>query len=233
MLKVDQLASGYGRIKALHQVSLEVKRGEIVALVGANGAGKTTLLKAIAGVQPVAQGRIFLDAAPIEKLLPHQRVKLGLVLVPEGRQIFAPLTVEDNLRVGAWTRADDRSDGDLERVFSYFPVLKEFRARLAGSLSGGQQQMLAVGRALMSRPKMLLLDEPSMGLAPLVFKQIISVLESIRQSGVTIFVVEQNVNAVLKIVDRAYVLEMGKITLQGTGNELLADTRVQAAYLGV
>jgi branched-chain amino acid transport system ATP-binding protein len=232
MLKVDQLASGYGRIKALYQVSLEVKRGEIVALVGANGAGKTTLLKAIAGVQPVAQGRIFLDAEPIERLPAHRRVRLGLALVPEGRQIFAPLTVEDNLRVGAWTKPDECSDG-LEKVFSYFPILKEFRARLAGSLSGGQQQMLAVGRALMSGPRMLLLDEPSMGLAPLVFKQIISVMESIRQSGVTIFVVEQNVNAVLKVVDRAYVLEMGRITLQGTGKELLADPRVQAAYLGV
>lgn len=232
MLKIDRLGSGYGRIKALYDVSLEVKRGEIVALVGANGAGKTTLLQAISGVQPTTSGQVFLDGVAIESLPPHQRVKLGLALVPEGRQIFAPLTVEDNLRVGAWTRTDDIS-GDLEEVFSYFPILKDFRNRIAGSLSGGQQQMLAVGRALMAKPRMLLLDEPSMGLAPLVFRQIFSVLKAIRQSGVTVFVVEQNVNAVLQMADRAYVLEMGRVTLQGTGQELLADPRVQAAYLGV
>lgn len=232
MLKIDRLASGYGRIKALYDVSLEVKRGEIVALVGANGAGKTTLLKAISGVQPISAGQILLDGAAIEKVPPYRRVRLGLALVPEGRQIFLPLTVEDNLRVGAWIRKDDISD-DLERVYTYFPILKDFRSRLAGSLSGGQQQMLAVGRALMARPQMLLLDEPSMGLAPLVFKQIFSVLKSIRDSGVTVFVVEQNVNAALQMVDRAYVLEMGRVTLEGTGKELLADPRVQAAYLGV
>lgn len=232
MLKVDGLGSGYGRIKALHDVSLEVRRGEIVALVGANGAGKTTLLKAISGIQPVTYGQVLLDGRAIENMPPHRRVKLGLALVPEGRQIFAPLTVEDNLRVGAWTRTDDISV-DLAEVYSYFPILKDFRDRPAGSLSGGQQQMLAVGRALMAKPQMLLLDEPSMGLAPLVFKQIFSVLEAIRRSGVTILVVEQNVNAVLQIVDRAYVLEMGRVTLQGTGRELLADVRVQAAYLGV
>ncbi len=232
MLKIDRLASGYGRIKALYDVSLEVKRGEIVALVGANGAGKTTLLKAISGVQPISAGQVLLDGAAIEKVPPYRRVRLGLALVPEARQIFLPLTVEDNLRIGAWTRKDDIS-GDLERVYTYFPILKDFRSRLAGSLSGGQQQMLAVGRALMARPQMLLLDEPSMGLAPLVFKQIFSVLKSIRDSGVTVFVVEQNVNAALQMVDRAYVLEMGRVTLEGTGKELLADPRVQAAYLGV
>jgi branched-chain amino acid transport system ATP-binding protein len=232
MLKIDRLASGYGRIKALHDVSLEVKRSEIVALVGANGAGKTTLLKAISGVQPIAAGRVFLDGSEIGRMLPHRRVRLGLTLVPEGRQIFAPLSVEDNLRIGAWTRTNDVAN-DLEQVYSYFPILKDFRSRLAGSLSGGQQQMLAVGRALMARPRMLLLDEPSMGLAPLVFKQIFSVLKSIRQSGVTIFLVEQNVNAALHLADRAYVLEMGRITLEGTGRELLSDPRVQAAYLGV
>jgi branched-chain amino acid transport system ATP-binding protein len=232
MLKIDRLASGYGRIKALHDVSLEVKRSEIVALVGANGAGKTTLLKAISGVQPIAAGRVFLDGSEIGRMLPHRRVRLGLTLVPEGRQIFAPLSVEDNLRIGAWTRTNDVAN-DLEQVYSYFPILKDFRSRLAGSLSGGQQQMLAVGRALMARPRMLLLDEPSMGLAPLVFKQIFSVLKSIRQSGVTIFLVEQNVNAALHLADRAYVLEMGRVTLEGTGRELLSDPRVQAAYLGV
>jgi branched-chain amino acid transport system ATP-binding protein len=232
MLKIDRLASSYGRIKALHDVSLEVKRGEIVALVGANGAGKTTLLKAISGVQPISAGRVLLDGAAIEKVPPYRRVRLGLALVPEGRQIFLPLTVEDNLRIGAWTRKDDISD-DLECVYAYFPILKDFRRRLAGSLSGGQQQMLAVGRALMAKPQMLLLDEPSMGLAPLIFRQIFSVLKSIRDSGVTVFVVEQNVNAALQMVDRAYVLEMGRITLEGTGKELLADPRVQAAYLGV
>jgi branched-chain amino acid transport system ATP-binding protein len=232
MLKIDRLASGYGRIKALHDVSLEVKAGEIVALVGANGAGKTTLLKAISGVQPIVAGQVFLNGVEIGKMPAHRRVRLGLTLVPEGRQIFAPLSVEDNLRIGAWTRASDVA-GDLDQVYSYFPILNDFRNRLAGSLSGGQQQMLAVGRALMARPRMLLLDEPSMGLAPLVFKQIFSVLKSIRQSGVTVFLVEQNVNAALHLADRAYVLEMGRVTLEGTGRELLSDPRVQAAYLGV
>lgn len=231
MLKVDRLASGYGRIKALYDVNLEVKRGEIVALVGANGAGKTTLLKAICGIQPISAGQVLLNGTPIEKIPPYRRVRLGLALVPEGRQIFPPLTVEDNLRIGAWTRKDDVTE-DIERIYAYFPILKDFRHRLAGSLSGGQQQMLAVGRALMAKPQMLLLDEPSMGLAPLIFKLIFSVLKSIRNSGVTVFVVEQNVNAALQMVDRAYVLEMGRITLEGTGKELLADPRVQAAYLG-
>lgn len=232
MLKVDGLASGYGRIKALYDVSLEVKRGEIVALVGANGAGKTTLLKAISGVQPVSAGQVLLDGVAIERMPAYRRVRLGLALVPEGRQIFAPLTVEDNLRIGAWTRKENASD-DLEQVYTYFPILQDFRNRLAGSLSGGQQQMLAVGRALMAKPQMLLLDEPSMGLAPLVFRQIFSVLRSIRETGMTVFVVEQNVNAALQMVDRAYVLEMGRVTLEGTGRELLSDPRVQAAYLGV
>lgn len=232
MLKIDRLVSGYGRIKVLHDVSLEVKRGEIVTLVGANGAGKTTLLKAISGVQPIIGGQVFLDGVAIDRMPSHRRVGLGLALVPEGRQIFAPLSVEDNLRIGAWTRANDVA-GDLEQIYSYFPILKEFRNRSAGSLSGGQQQMLAVGRALMAKPQMLLLDEPSMGLAPLVFKQIFSVLKSIRQNGVTIFLVEQNVNAALRLADRAYVLEMGRVTLEGTGRELLSDSRVQAAYLGV
>jgi branched-chain amino acid transport system ATP-binding protein len=232
MLKIDRLVSGYGRIKVLHDVSLEVKRGEIVTLVGANGAGKTTLLKAISGVQPIVEGQVLLDGVAVEKMPSHRRVRLGLALVPEGRQIFAPLSVEDNLRIGAWTRTTDVTD-DLEQIYSYFPILKEFRNRLAGSLSGGQQQMLAVGRALMAKPQMLLLDEPSMGLAPLVFKQIFSVLKSIRQSGVTIFLVEQNVNAALRLADRAYVLEMGRVTLEGTGRELLSDSRVRAAYLGV
>jgi branched-chain amino acid transport system ATP-binding protein len=231
MLRIDRLESGYGRIKALHGVSLDVQRGEIVALVGANGAGKTTLLKAICGVQRATGGQIHLDGVAIETMPAHRRVRLGLSLVPEGRQIFAPLSVEDNLRVGAWTRSDDAS-ADIDSVFKYFPILRDFRDRPAGSLSGGQQQMLAVGRALMAKPRVLLLDEPSMGLAPLVFEQIFSVLRAIRQSGTTIFVVEQNVNAVLRMADRAYVLEMGKVTLQGTGRELLADPRVRAAYLG-
>jgi branched-chain amino acid transport system ATP-binding protein len=231
MLRIDRLESGYGRIKALHSVSLEVRRGEIVALVGANGAGKTTLLKAICGIQRSTGGQIHLDGTAIEAMPAHRRVRLGLSLVPEGRQIFAPLTVEDNLRVGAWTRTDDVSV-EIDSVFEYFPILRDFRDRSAGALSGGQQQMLAVGRALMAKPRVLLLDEPSMGLAPLVFEQIFSVLQAIRQTGTTVFVVEQNVNAVLRMADRAYVLEMGRVTLQGGGRELLADPRVRAAYLG-
>jgi len=232
MLTIERLASRYGRIEALHEVSLEVRRGEIVALVGSNGAGKTTLLKAISGVQPICAGKILLDGRPITQVAAHKRVTLGIAQVPEGRQVFAPLTVEDNLRLGAWTRRADLAP-DLERVFGYFPILQEFRHRPAGSLSGGQQQMLAVGRALMAQPKILLLDEPSMGLAPLMTSLIFTVLKAIRESGVTVFVVEQNVNTVLQIADRAYVLEMGRVILEGTGRQLLDDPRVQAAYLGV
>jgi len=231
MLHVENLASRYGRIEALHDMSFRVERGEIVALVGSNGAGKTTLLKALAGVQPTSGGVVRLNGTAIDAVPSYKRVELGMALVPEGRQIFAPLSVEDNLLLGAWTRRG-RQPTSLDRVFAYFPILKEFRARSAGSLSGGQQQMLAVGRALMSEPRLLLLDEPSMGLAPQLVEQIFAVLKDIRNEGVTVLVVEQNVHAVLQVADRGYVIEMGRVTLEGEGRALLVDPRVQAAYLG-
>lgn len=231
MLSIKNLVSKYGRIEALHGVSFHVKPKEIVALVGSNGAGKTTLLKSICGVQPAESGQVIFDEKPLGKIASHKRVGLGLALVPEGRQIFSPLTVEDNLMLGAWSNSGDKS-ADLMRVFDMFPILHDFRNRVAGSLSGGQQQMLAIGRALMSRPKMLLLDEPSMGLAPNLITKILDVLKIIRDEGVTVLVVEQNVQQVLSIADRGYVLEMGAISLEGTGRELLSDPRVQEAYLG-
>lgn len=232
MLSVRNLASRYGRIEALHDVSFEVMKNEIVALVGSNGAGKTTLLKALSGVQPISNGSIFLEGMPVEKISAHKRVRKGMAQVPEGRQIFAPLSVEDNLLLGAYSQSKP-DKAVLDRVYGHFPILKEFRGRMAGSLSGGQQQMLAIGRALMSKPKILLMDEPSMGLAPLLVNQIFRVAQEIRDEGVTILIVEQNINSVLKIADRGYVLEMGKVTLEGKGTELLADPRVQEAYLGV
>lgn len=233
MLKVEGLASSYGRIEALHEVSFEVNQGEVVALVGSNGAGKTTLLKALSGVQPITAGLIKLEGEEIQDSKSHLRVAKGVAQVPEGRQIFAPLSVEDNLLLGAYSRPHHHGPEELEEVYEYFPILKDFRARQAGSLSGGQQQMLAIGRALMSRPKILLLDEPSMGLSPLLVEQIFQVIRDVRDKGVTILVVEQNVNAVLKIADRGYVLEMGKVTISGAAGDLLNDPRVQEAYLGV
>lgn len=232
MLSITGLTSRYGRVEALHNAAFEVHRNEIVALVGSNGAGKTTLMRAISGIQPVVSGRITLEGADITRVPAHRRVALGLAHVPQGRQIFAPLTVEENLELGAWSRGDDARQ-DMERIYATFPILAQFRARAAGSLSGGQQQMLAIGRALMSRPKVLLLDEPSMGLAPLLIEQIFSILSDIRQQGVTVLVVEQNVKAVLQVADRGYVLETGKITMEGSGPALLNDPRVQDAYLGI
>ena len=213
MLSVERLTSGYGRIEVLHGVSLEVRSGEIVTLVGANGAGKTTLLRAISGVQPIMAGAIRLDGNPIEQSPSHVRVVLGITQVPEGRQLFAPLSVEDNLRLGAWTRRTADMSPELARVYRLFPMLDEMRKTPAGALSGGQQQMLAIGRALMARPRLLLLDEPSMGLAPIL--------------------VEQNARAALAIADRAYALETGRMTLSGTAAEIRRDRRVQEAYLGV
>lgn len=232
MLTVENLSSRYGRIEVLHNVGLMVGAGEIVALVGSNGAGKTTLLRAISGVQPIASGRVLLEGQPIQRLAAHRRVRLGLVQVPEGRQIFGPMTVEENLAVGAWTRSDSYEE-DLDRVFETFPILAEFRGRAAGMLSGGQQQMLAIGRALMAKPKMLLLDEPSMGLAPLLIEQIFAIIAEIRKQGVTVLVVEQNVHAALAVADRGYVLDSGKIALEGEGAALLDDPRVREAYLGI
>ena len=233
MLAVDNLVSAYGRIEVLHRVSIEVRQGEIVTLVGANGAGKTTLLRAISGVQPVSAGAIAFDGKPIAKLGSHVRVALGIIQVPEGRQLFAPLSVEDNLKLGAWSRRSEDMAPDLARIYAMFPMLDEMRRKHAGALSGGQQQMLAIGRALMGKPRLLLLDEPSMGLAPILVDQIFAIIRSLKADGLTILLVEQNARAALAIADRAYVLETGRITAGGSASEIQNDARVRQAYLGV
>ncbi|MFY9623518.1 MAG: ABC transporter ATP-binding protein [Rhodoplanes sp.] len=233
MLSIDQLRSGYGRIEALHGVSLEVRAGEIVALLGANGAGKTTLLRTISGVQPATAGEIRFEGQRIDRMPGHRRVTLGIAQVPEGRQLFTPLSVEDNLRLGAWTRASADMGADIARVFAMFPMLDALRHTAAGALSGGQQQMLAIGRALMAKPRLLLLDEPSMGLAPILVDQILAVVAELKRSGMTVLLVEQNASAALAIADRGYVIETGRITVGGDAAMLLADPRVQSGYLGV
>jgi branched-chain amino acid transport system ATP-binding protein len=233
VLSVENLKSGYGRIEALHGVSITVAAGEIVTLVGANGAGKTTLLRAISGVQPITAGRILFEGRPIERLPGHARVALGIAQVPEGRQLFAPLSVDDNLKLGAWTRRDDDRETELAQVYALFPMLATRRQAAAGTLSGGQQQMLAIGRALMAKPRLLLLDEPSMGLAPMLVDQILGVVQGLKRTGLTVLLVEQNARAALAIADRGYVVETGRIAASGSGAELLADDRVQVAYLGV
>jgi branched-chain amino acid transport system ATP-binding protein len=233
VLSVEQVRSSYGRIEALHGVSIEVARGEIVTLLGANGAGKTTLIRAISGVQPISAGQIRFDDRPLEGVSAHARVALGIAQVPEGRQVFAPLSVEDNLRLGAWPRRNARRDAELASVYELFPVLASRRRISAGMLSGGEQQMLAIGRALMAKPRLLLLDEPSMGLAPILVEQILDVVRGMKQAGLTVLLVEQNARAALAIADRGYVVETGRIATSGSAAQLLADDRVQAAYLGV
>jgi branched-chain amino acid transport system ATP-binding protein len=232
MLEVSALESRYGRIPALKGVDLAVKAGELVALVGANGAGKTTLLRAISGVQPVAAGCVRFDGAEITSLAPERRVRLGIAQVPEGRQVFGPLSVQDNLRLGAYTRGAAEAAESLARVYAMFPALAERRHAPAGMLSGGQQQMLAMGRALMARPRLLLLDEPSMGLAPRLVEEIFACIVTLRAADTAIFLVDQNARAALSIADRGYVLETGRLVLAGTGAQLLANESVQAAYLG-
>ena len=233
MLSVKKLASAYGRIEALHGVSLCVHAGETVALIGANGAGKTTLLRAISGVQRVSAGSILFETKSIERLPSHVRVARGVVQVPEGRQLFAPLSVEDNLKLGAWSRRSEDPAPDMERVYAIFPMLASRRKAPAGALSGGQQQMLAIGRALMANPRLLLLDEPSMGLAPILVDRIIEAILDLKRKGLTILLVEQNARAALAIADRGYVLETGRITLSGPAAEIQTDKRVREAYLGV
>ncbi|HOY00907.1 MAG TPA: ABC transporter ATP-binding protein [Zoogloea sp.] len=233
LLKVDGLESCYGRIKALKGISLEVRRGETVALVGANGAGKTTFLRALSGVQPMSAGHIFFDGEDISTLRADMRMRRGICQSPEGRQVFGPLSIEDNLRLGAYTQPRQQVEGDLEKIYAMFPILKEKRKLPAGTLSGGQQQMLAIGRALMGRPKLLLLDEPSMGLAPLLVEEVFNVVKTLKSQGMSIVLAEQNAFSALAIADRGYVLETGNITLTGSGRELIEDEQVRAAYLGM
>jgi branched-chain amino acid transport system ATP-binding protein len=233
VLSIEHLRSGYGRIEALHGVSLEVRAGEIVALLGANGAGKTTLLRTISGVQPATAGEIRFEGVRIDRMPAHRRVPLGIAQVPEGRQLFTPLSVEDNLRLGAWTRTSADIGTELARIFAMFPMLDALRHTAAGALSGGQQQMLAIGRALMAKPRLILLDEPSMGLAPILVDQILAVVAELKKSGMTVLLVEQNAGAALAIADRGYVIETGRITVSGNATMLLADPRVQSGYLGV
>ena len=233
MLKIDDLKVRYGGIEAVKGISFEVPEGSIVTLIGANGAGKSTTLRTIAGLVKPASGRIHLQAEDITGMSPDKIVTRGITLVPEGRRVFPDLTVLENLKVGAYLRRDKNEiEHDLQWVYDLFPRLKERSWQAAGTLSGGEQQMLAVGRALMSRPKLLMLDEPSLGLAPLVVQGIFDIIRTVNQQGVTVLLIEQNANMALKIADYAYVLETGNITKSGTGAELLADESIKEAYLG-
>ena len=233
MLKITNLNVFYGGIHALTDVNIEVNEGEIVTLVGANGAGKTSTLRAISGLVPPASGTIEFEGQDLLKVPAHKIPYLGISHVPEGRRIFATMTVFENLQLGAYCRKDKEGiEKDYEAVFSKFPRLKERLKQRAGTLSGGEQQMLAMGRALMSRPKILLLDEPSMGLAPIIVKEIFSIIQAINQSGTTVLLVEQNANMALSIANRAYVIETGRITLEGKASDLMNDESVKKAYLG-
>jgi branched-chain amino acid transport system ATP-binding protein len=234
LLELDDVSVHYGRIRAVAGLSFTVAKGEIVALIGANGAGKSTTMRAISGIRPVSAGRIVFDGEEITKLRADLRVVRGISQVPEGRGVFPGMTVAENLDMGAYARKDRRNlPADLDRVFDLFPRLRERRGQAGGTLSGGEQQMLAIGRALMAKPKLLLLDEPSMGLAPQFIQQIFRIITEINQQGTTVLLVEQNAQQALSRADRAYVLETGQITKTGTGRELLADSSVKEAYLGV
>ena len=233
LLTVERLEAGYGDLRVLRGVDLEVHEGEVVSVVGANGAGKTTLLNTIAGTVPAMAGRVILDGEEISGRPAHSIVARGLALVPEGRRLFPFLTVRENLRLGAYhTAARQRHDETLQEVLALFPILAERRDQLAGSLSGGEQQMCALGRGLMSRPKVLMLDEPSLGLAPIIVEQVFALIPTLVERGVTVLLVEQNVAEALELSTRANVLEQGRITLSGTGTEFLKDERLRAAYLG-
>lgn len=236
LLDVRDIAVSYGRIRALHGISLSVAPGELVTLIGANGAGKTTTMRALSGLLPLSAGSVHLEGRDLARVPAHQRVSAGMIHVPEGRGVFPGMTVQDNLDMGCYarkfaSRAEYRAK--LDEVFALFPRLRERRGQLGGTLSGGEQQMLAIGRALMARPKLLLLDEPSMGLAPMIIQQIFRVISDINKSGTTVLLVEQNAQQALSRTDRGYVLETGEITKSGPGRDLLADPAVKSAYLGV
>ena len=234
MLQLNSVNLSYGPIQAVSGASIEVEQGQIVAIVGANGAGKTTLLKSIAGLMPLASGRIEFEGRDISTLPPHRRLGTGIALSPEGRQVFPDQTVRDNLELGAYSRRLDAAalEAAIEEQYGLFPRLRERQGQMAVTLSGGEQQMLAIGRALMGAPRLLLLDEPSLGLAPLIIKEIFSIIRALRARGMTVLLVEQMANLALGVADRAYVLETGRVTLSGTGAELLQDPQVRAAYLG-
>ena len=234
MLKLESVCVSYGAIQAVRDVSIEVPKGEVVTIIGANGAGKSTLLKSIVGLEPVAGGRVVFDGQDITATPAHRRTGMGVALSPEGRGVFADQSVRDNLLLGAYSkrREASRTEQKIEEFFALFPRLKERQEQFAGTLSGGEQQMLAIARALMSEPKLLLLDEPSLGLAPLIIKDIFNTIRTLRETGLTILLVEQMANQALGVADRAYVLETGRITVQGKGCDLLNDPKVRAAYLG-
>jgi branched-chain amino acid transport system ATP-binding protein len=232
MVRVEDLTVAYGGIEAVRGVSLEVGEGELVTLIGNNGAGKTSTLMAISGVAPIRSGRIVIDGEETTKLPPHAIVARGVAHCPEGRLVFGRLTVQENLRLGAYQRKDSAGvKQDLDRVYALFPRLLERRSQLAGTLSGGEQQMLAIGRALMSRPRLLMLDEPSLGLAPLIVQRIFSVIQQLHEEGVTILLVEQNAHLALTVADRAYVLETGEVRLAGPAKQLIDNPEVRKAYL--
>jgi branched-chain amino acid transport system ATP-binding protein len=233
LLAVRQLVAGYGPLNVVHDVSLAIRTSEVVALIGANGAGKTTILSALMGLIPVRSGDITFAGTTIQTLPTERRVARGIALVPEGRQIVPQLTVSENMRMGAYLRRDSEINTDLDWIYTLFPRLRERARQKGGSLSGGEQQMLAIGRALMTRPRLLLLDEPSMGLAPIVIGQIFDILAEIKASGTTILLVEQNAHQALQLADRAYVLEQGRIAAHGTGSEIASDPAILHAYLGV
>ncbi len=232
LLNVKNLEVHYGVIKAIKGISFEVNEGEIVALIGANGAGKTSTMHAISGLLNSKSGLIEFDGKDISKMPAHKIVAEGLAQVPEGRRVFANLSVETNLEMGAYLRNDNKIDADMEHIYELFPRLKERRKQLAGTLSGGEQQMLAMGRALMSKPKLLLLDEPSMGLSPILVNEIFDIIKTVNKEGVTVLLVEQNASKALQIADKAYVLETGNISVSGYAKDVAANPRVREAYLG-
>jgi branched-chain amino acid transport system ATP-binding protein len=234
MLELSNIDAGYGGFQALFGISMSVKAGEAVAVIGSNGAGKTTLLRVISGLLPATAGAMSMDSTSLRDTAPHKIIETGIAHVPEGRRLFPRLSVENNLKIGAYIRpARARFDERLAFVYALFPRLKERRAQLAGTLSGGEQQMCAIGRALMSGPKLVLLDEPSMGLAPVIVAQVFDLVRRIRQEGYTVLIVEQNVRQVLKIADRAYLLEVGRIKASGPSQELLASDEIRKAYMGI
>ncbi len=233
MLRIESLRAGYGDLEILHGIDLEVREGEVVALIGANGAGKTTTLKAISGVVRATSGSVTFDDQAIHTWQPRQIVSEGLIQVPEGRKLFPELSVRENLLLGAYRRGRSESEETFEEVFQLFSRLRERSDQTAGTLSGGEQQMLAIGRALMAKPRLLMLDEPSLGLAPMLVADIFEIVSDLRRRGLTVMLVEQNAVQALQLSDRGYVLENGNVVLEGTGEELLGDDRVRSAYLGL